>query len=130
MNYYLDHEKLEVYRFAIRFVVLADEIVESLPRGRAYLADQLRRAGSSIPLNIAEGAGTSVPLNIAEGAGEYSRDEKSRFYRIAKRSATECAGIFDVCRRLHLIEETQYSKVRELLIRIVSMLIKMARASK
>jgi len=38
-------------------------------------------------------AATSVPLNIAEGAGEYSGAEKSRFYRIAKRSATECAGI-------------------------------------
>ena len=57
MSYYLDHEKLDVYHFAIQFVVLADEIVESLPRGRAYLVDQLRRAGSSIPLNIAEGAG-------------------------------------------------------------------------
>ena len=69
-------------------------------------------------------------LLYAEGAGEYARDEKNRFYRIAKRSATECAGIFDVCRRLNLIEETLYSKVRELLIRIVSMLIKMARTSK
>jgi len=45
MSYYLDHEKLQVYRFAIQLVVLADEIVENLPRGRAYLADQLRRAG-------------------------------------------------------------------------------------
>ena len=73
MGYYLDHEKLEVYRFAIQFVILADEIAESLPRGRAYLVDQLRRAGSSIP------------LNIAEGAGEYAPMEKARFYRIAKR---------------------------------------------
>lgn len=49
MNYYLDHERLDVYQFAIQFVVLADEIVENMPRGRAYLVDQLRRAGSSIP---------------------------------------------------------------------------------
>ena len=52
MSFYLDHEKLEVYNFAIRFVLVADEVVESLPRGRAYLSDQLRRAGSSIPLNV------------------------------------------------------------------------------
>ena len=32
MSCYLDHERLEVYRFAIEFVVLADEIVENLPR--------------------------------------------------------------------------------------------------
>jgi four helix bundle protein len=69
----------------------------------------------------------SVPLNIAEGAGEYSGSEKSRFYRMAKRSATECAGIFDVCLRLRLIEEERHKKGRELLIRIVAMLTKMAK---
>ena len=74
-------------------------------------------------------AGSSVPLNIAEGAGEYSGSEKSRFYRMAKRSATECAGIFEVCKRLDLIEEERYFKGREILIRIVSMLIKMAQIS-
>jgi four helix bundle protein len=73
---YFDHEKLDVYQAAIELVVLIDDIVEHLPKGRAYLADQFQRAG------------TSVPLNIAEGAGEYSSAEKGRFYRIAKRSAT------------------------------------------
>lgn len=110
-----DHEKLDVYQVAIALVVLIDEVVEHLPRGRAYLADQLLRAG------------TSVPLNIAEGAGEYSPSEKIRFYRMARRSATECASIFDVCQRLQLIDATRYSKGRELLIRIVAMLTKMAR---
>jgi len=109
-----DHEKLDVYRAAIEFVVLIDKIVEQFPRGRAYLADQLLRAG------------TSIPLNIAEGAGEYSSSEKSRFYRMAKRSATECAGIFDVCKQLGMVDEGLFVKVRELLVRIVSMLTKMA----
>jgi four helix bundle protein len=49
--------KLDVYRVAIQLNVLIDKVVEDLPRGRSYLADQLQRAGSSIPLNIAEGAG-------------------------------------------------------------------------
>jgi four helix bundle protein len=110
----LDHEKLTVYQVAIEFVILADEVIEQLPRGRAYLSDQLQRAA------------LSIPLNIAEGAGEYAVDEKARFYRMAKRSATECAGVFDVCQRLRLIEESRYMKGRELLIGIVSMLIKMA----
>jgi len=110
----LDHEKLTVYQVAIEFVILSDEIIEHLPRGRAYLSDQLQRAA------------LSIPLNIAEGAGEYAVDEKARFYRMAKRSATECAGVLDVCRRLHLMEEKRYIKGRELLIGIVSMLIKMA----
>ena len=110
----LDHEKLTVYQVAIEFVILADDIIEHLPRGRAYLSDQLQRAA------------LSIPLNIAEGAGEYAVDEKSRFYRMAKRSATECAGVLDVCQRLHLVDENRYIKGRELLIGIVSMLIKMA----
>ena len=110
----LDHEKLTVYQTAIEFVILADEVIEHLPRGRAYLSDQLQRAA------------LSIPLNIAEGAGEYAVDEKARFYRMAKRSATECAGVLDVCQRLGLVEENRYMKGRELLIGIVSMLIKMA----
>ena len=110
----LDREKLNVYQVAIEFVLLADEMIEHLPRGRAYLSDQLQRAA------------LSIPLNIAEGAGEYATDEKARFYRMAKRSATECAGILDVCQRLQLVEEERHTKGRELLIRIVSMLVKMA----
>ena len=62
-----DHERLDVYRVAIAFVVIANDVVESLPRGRGYLADQLQRAS------------TSVVLNIAEGAGEFSAKEKARF---------------------------------------------------
>lgn len=110
-----DHEKLDVYQAAMEFIILIESMIGSLPRGRAYLADQLQRAG------------TSIPLNIAEGAGEYSKNEKIRFYRMAKRSATECAGILDICQRLRLIHENHYSKSRELLMRIVAMLTKMAR---
>jgi len=114
----LDHEKLDVYHVAIEFVIVADGIVEHLPRGRGYLSDQLQRAA------------LSISLNIAEGAGEYSIDEKARFYRMAKRSATECAGILDVCQRLQLLDEKRYVIGRELLIRIVSMLIKMAQKTR
>jgi four helix bundle protein len=115
MNYF-DHEKLDVYQAAIDFVVLINSVIENLPRGRAYLADQLQRAAAS------------VPLNIAEGAGEFSVNEKIRFYRMAKRSATECAGILDICQRLAIIDEKNYAKSRELLMRIVGMLIKMVKA--
>jgi four helix bundle protein len=116
MNYF-DHEKLDVYQATIELVVLINEVVENLPRGRAYLADQLQRAGASIL------------LNIAEGAGEYSENEKCRFYRMARRSATECAGILHICQRLQILEEKKYSDVRDLLIRIVAMLTKLARVS-
>lgn len=110
----LDHEKLDAYHIAIEFVVLSDAIIEHIPRGRGYLSDQLQRAA------------LSISLNIAEGAGEYAIDEKVRFYRMAKQSATECAGILDVCQKLQLLDEEKYVKGRELIVRIVSILTKMA----
>lgn len=114
---YFDHETLDVYQATMEFVVIIEPIVKQLPKGRAYLVDQLQRAGSS------------VLLNIAEGAGEFAVNEKIRFYRMARRSATECAGILDICRRLCLIDEEVSLKSRDLLMRIVSMLTKMARPS-
>lgn len=110
-----DHENLDVYKVAIEFLVVTNAICEQLPRGRAYLRDQLQRAA------------LSISNNIAEGAGEFCRDEKLRFYRIARRSATECAAILDACRALNVVDIETIKPGRELLLRIVSMLIKMAR---
>ena len=109
-----------MYQRAVDFIAVADGIVEDLPRGRAYLADQLHRAA------------TSIPLNIAEGAGELAPNEKARFYRMAKRSAgvpdqTECAAILDVGRRIDLVAPASHDEARGLLLRIVSMLTKLAK---
>ena len=114
---YFDHEKWDVYQVTLEFVALISKIIEKLERGKGCLADQLLRAG------------TSVPLNIAEGAGEHSPNEKARFYRMAKRSATECASILDVYKRLKIVEESDYDQGRELLLRIVAMLTKMVKIS-
>jgi four helix bundle protein len=108
-----EHERLDVYRAAIQFLALADTIAGNLPRGRSYLADQLRRAASS------------VSFNIAEGAGEYALADKARFYRMARRSATESASILDACRVLALTDESSLQLGRDLLLRVVAMLTAM-----
>ena len=108
-----DHERLDVYRVALEFVVLASDVAGRMPKGRAYLADQLQRAA------------TSIALNIAEGAGEFASAEKARFYRIARRSATESAAILDVCRKLNLDEASLHAAGRERLLRIVAMLMRL-----
>lgn len=117
MPVYLDHERLDVYQLSLDFVVTASDIVENLPKGRAYLADQLNRASSSIV------------LNIAEGAGEFSPADKARFYRIARRSGTESAASLDICRKLKLIDESTYARGRDQLLRIVSMLVRLCKPS-
>jgi four helix bundle protein len=66
-------------------------------------------------------------FNLAEGAGEFSSREKARFYRLARRSATESAAILDVCSRLELINEDRHAAGRDLLHSIVSMLTKMVK---
>lgn len=110
---YFDHEKLDVYRLAVKFVGLADEIIEELPKGRSYLADQLHRAAAS------------VSNNIAEGAGEFAPKEKKRFYRMARRSATECAAVLDVIRHRKLTPTQKLDEGRKMLLRIVSMLTRL-----
>ena len=114
---YFEHERLDVYKAAKQFALAMDGIAERIRNRRMHLADQLFRASSSIL------------FNIAEGAGERSSAEKSRFYRIARRSATECASILDVCHELGLIEEVSYKQHRELLLRVVAMLTKMVRGT-
>lgn len=108
-----DHEKLDVYQIALEFVAHIGEVLERFPTGRHSLADQLGRAS------------TSVVLNIAEGAGEFSRAEKARFYRMAKRSATECAAALDVCRVWKVTDLKLLEVGREMLLRVVAMLIRM-----
>jgi len=111
-----DFEKLDVYQISLDFVALADEIAEKLPRGRAYLKDQLRRAANS------------VPANLAEGVGEFSSAEKVRFYRIARRSAVECASHLFVCRRLKLGDDATISEGLGLLLRVVAMTTSMVKS--
>lgn len=110
-----DHDRLDVYHAAIDFIGLAGEIVEALPRGRAYVKDQLGRAS------------LSIATNLAEGAGEFKRKDKARFYRMAARSATECAAIVDVCRKLRIVDDALAQRARERLLRVVAMLTRLAK---
>lgn len=109
----LHHENLDCYQAAIEFVGLAAKIIDGLPRGNASLADQLRRAAMS------------VPLNIAEGYGKRGDADRARFYDIARGSAHECGAIADAAYSLGMIDTDVFSMAKRLLVRIVSMLVKM-----
>jgi four helix bundle protein len=106
MGTLLDHEKLEVYQKALRFFGIADRIAERLSR-RNDMRDQLQRASGSI-VN-----------NTAEGAGEFSPREKARFYRMARRSAIECAATLDSALEINLIAADEKDPAREQLVMIV-----------
>lgn len=109
----LAHERLDVYRLAVEFLALSTKLTESLPASNA-LADQLRRASLSVPLNIAEGVGK--PNGSADA---------KRSYNIARGSAMECGAILDALRVMKRIEEQDFKNGKRMLVRIVSMLTKM-----
>jgi four helix bundle protein len=112
----LDHERLEVYQLALEFLVFANEVIGALPRGRRHLADQFTRASMSIV------------LNLAEGAGKHSKPDKRRYYLTARGSATESAALLDVCWRLNLLDDNRHKAGKEMVVRIVAMLVRLAQS--
>jgi four helix bundle protein len=82
-EFWFDHEKLEVYQEAIAFMAWLSALLEGTVRV-GEVKDQLDRAS------------TSIPLNIAEGNGKYAQKDRCRFFDIAHGSALECAAGLDV----------------------------------
>jgi four helix bundle protein len=114
MKIYFDHEKLDVYREAIAFCAWAGELLSEIAV-KAAAKDQLDRAS------------TSVPLNIAEGNGKFSGKDRARFLEIARGSALECAACLDVLVARKLVAPEQIEPAKENLARIVQMLMGMLR---
>ena len=78
-----ERHTLPVYRESLIAARDVEAIASALPQDRVDLRDQLRRASASIV------------LNIAEGADEFAPAEKARFYRMARRSASEVAATLE-----------------------------------
>jgi four helix bundle protein len=107
---YFDHEKLDVYRYSIAFCAWVGDFLPLITT-KTSAKDQLDRAS------------TSIPLNIAEGNGKFSAKDRARFLEMARGSALECAACLDVlvARKLATAEQVADAKVD--LARIVRMMI-------
>jgi four helix bundle protein len=112
MKTYFDHEKLDVYQEAIAFCGWVGELLSQIS-AKAAAKDQLDRAS------------TSLPLNIAEGNGKFSAVDRARFLEIARGSALECAACLDVLRVRKLVAAERILPAKERLVRIVNMLMGM-----
>ena len=109
----LSFQKLRVYQRSIEFLALTIDVIATLPKGNADLADQLLRAAQS------------QPRNIAEGAGRRTAVDQARFYTHARGSAMEAAAALDTIRVMTLIDDSRYERGIDLLEGIVAMLTKM-----
>ena len=112
MKIYFDQEKLDVYQESIAFCGWVGELLSQIS-AKAAAKDQLDRAS------------TSLPLNIAEGNGKFSTVDRARFLEIARGSALECAACLDVLAVRKLVAGERILPAKERLVRIVNMLMGM-----
>ena len=108
--HYFEHEKLDVYQESIAFVAWVSTVLDSVARA-GDVKDQLDRAS------------TSIPLNIAEGNGKFGPKDRCRFFDIAHGSALECAAGLDVLVAKAKLRPVDIREGKESLQRIVRMLM-------
>src|SRR5438105_8805092 len=114
MKRQFDHEKLNVYQASLEFITWTTELLAEL-NSKAAVKDQLDRAS------------TSIPLNIAEGNAKFSDKDRARFFEIARGSAVECAACLDVMVVRKFVDAAEIIPAKEKLVRIVQMLVGLLR---
>ncbi len=109
----LDHERLDVYRLTVEFVAMVPALTKS---ARPAMRDQLERASSSIA------------LTLAEGCGRRSKRDRLHFFSMAQGSAAECAAAIDILLALGQATQTDATRAKHKLARIIQMLVGLRRA--
>ena len=113
-----NYRKLSVYRDALSLVDMSYAMIQNFPVWeRNNLSDQLRRAS------------TSVVLNIAEGSGRPSTKDYIKFLQISLGTINEIEAITKIAIRQKLLTDMTYqkfsrhlSKIRWKLIRLIKSL--------
>lgn len=105
-----DHEKLKVYQASVEFAAWATSLLERVPK-TLDVHNQLDRAS------------TSTPLNIAEGNGKFTAPDRCRFFDTARCSALECAACLDVLVAKAVASAHEVARGKETLVAVVSMLV-------
>ena len=85
MFLHLNHQKLDAYRHSLQFVVESYRFTKQLPHEERFnLIQQIRRAATSVHLNISEGCSRSSPA------------ERKRFFEISRGSVIEIDAALDI----------------------------------
>lgn len=104
-----DFEKLTVYQRALEYIDFVYEITKAFPKEELYaLADQFRRAA------------TSVCLNIAEGSGGTSTEFR-HYLKISRKSVRECVAITEIAFRHSYVNSEERGRSRSQYIELSKM---------
>lgn len=85
-------------------------MIRNPPKGTGTVADQLRRAAASIP------------INIAEGSGRWHKADKQQFFYVCRGSLLESVSAIDIAAGEGLIKPEDKARLRSDLVLISKML--------
>ena len=106
-----DYTKLRVWQQAMDLTVDVYSVVNQFPADEKFaLCSQMKRAV------------TSIPINIAEGCGRDTAKELAHFVHIAQGSASELECEATISERLGFLEETKAQCLREQIVELKRML--------
>ncbi|MBP3227299.1 MAG: four helix bundle protein [Bacteroidaceae bacterium] len=92
--------KLKVYQEAKSYTLASYALIKNFPPDERFaMTQQIRRAASSIP------------FNIAEGSGRYSTKEQLHFVGIAFGSLNETLSQFDLAHDLCYITDEEWEEI-------------------
>jgi len=107
-----NYKDLKVWEKAHQFTLEVYEVTKTFPKEEVYsLTNQLRRAASSIPANIAEGCGKSTQAEFA------------RYLNVSLGSANEAEYFLILSKDLKYLNEMLFNKLFTLINEIKAMLI-------
>ena len=107
----LPHSDLDVYKCSRKLVLECYRLSKTFPDSERYgLVQQIRRAA------------TSVTINLAEGSSRRSSAERKRYFEISRGSIVEIDAIFDIIVDLEYNTEEDLLEIGDLLLRCFKML--------
>lgn len=94
-------QKLLVYKLALVYIGQVNDLITDLPESERFnLSSQIRRAA------------TSIALNIAEGSTNQSDPEQHRFLGLALRSYLETIACLDLVEQRSYLDKQQLNQLR------------------
>ncbi len=108
------YKDLVVWQKSMDLVILIYKLTEKFPKNERFgLISQMRRAG------------VSIPSNIAEGSRRKTNKARGQFFTIAFGSGSELETQLEISSKLKYTEVNEYKKAGALLNEVMRMLNKM-----